>query len=157
MKIKVICIGKTGKSFLEQGELEYLSRLKHYLQIERIEIPDIKNQKNMSMEEIKKLEGEKIKQHIGENEHTYLLDDKGKQFTSMEFSDFLQKQFNQSFQRLNFVIGGAFGFSKDIYALSSGKISLSKLTFSHQMVRMIFFEQVYRAMTILKGEKYHHE
>ena len=157
MKIKVICIGKTGKKFLEEGELEYLSRLKHYVHIERIEIPDIKNQKNRSQEEIKKLEGEKIKEYLTENDLTYLLDDKGKQFTSVEFSDFFQRQLNQSVQRLNFIIGGAFGFSKEIYGLSSGKISLSTLTFSHQMVRMIFFEQVYRAMTILKGEKYHHE
>lgn len=157
MKIRVICIGKTGKKFLEDGEQEYLSRLKHYVQLERIEIPDIKNQKNMSTEEIKKQEGEKIKQHLGDQELTYLLDDKGKQFTSMEFSAFLQKQFNQSLQRVNFIIGGAFGFSKEIYELANGKISLSNLTFSHQMVRMIFLEQLYRSMTILKGEKYHHE
>lgn len=157
MKIKIICIGKTGKDFLEAGEQEYLKRLKHYIQLERIELPDLKNQKSLSTDEIKRLEGEKMKALVSKEDQVYLLDDKGKQFTSLGFSEFLQRHFNHSKGNLVFLIGGAFGFSPEIYALANGKISLSSLTFSHQMVRMIFAEQIYRAMTILKGEKYHHE
>lgn len=153
----MICIGKTGKKFLEQGEQEYLMRLKHYLPIERVEIADLKNQKNMSVDEIKKQEGQKILAQLNDATAIFLLDDKGKSYSSLAFSAFLQKQFNQSMQQLVFVIGGAYGFSQEVYERATGKISLSAMTFSHQMIRLIFFEQVYRAMTILKGEKYHHE
>lgn len=157
MKIKLIYIGKTSKKFLVEGEDEYFGRLKHYCSIERVELPDIKNQKSLSFEEIKKAEGEKIMALLGKNDTVFLLDDKGKQFTSPQLADFLQKQLNYNPGTLVFIIGGAFGFSNELYALASGKISLSSLTFSHQMVRMIFLEQLYRAFTILKGEKYHHE
>ena len=156
MKIKVICIGKTGKKFLEEGEQEYLSRLKYYIVVERIEIPDIKNQKSLSEEQIKKQEGELILSKITTGDQLYLLDEHGKTFTSEKFADFLQQRFNQGGKSLALVVGGAYGFSKEIYEAANGKISLSELTFSHQMVRMILFEQLYRGMTILKGEPYHH-
>jgi len=157
MKLTFICIGKTGKSFLEDGEKEYLNRLKHYVKMERIEIPDLKNAKKLTIDQIKKLEGDEILSKLPASEELILLDEKGKHFTSMQFADFLQKKFNQGGKGITFVVGGAYGFSEAIYARASGKISLSNMTFSHQMIRMIFFEQVYRAFTILKGEPYHHE
>lgn len=157
MKIKVICIGKTGKSFLVDGENEYLKRLSHYCPVEKIEIPDLKNARKLSESQIKVEEGKLMTQHIDTADHVFLLDEKGKKFGSMAFSEFIQKRFNQGGKHLVFVIGGAYGFSEEMYARSHGKISLSDMTFSHQMIRMIFFEQLYRAMTILKGEPYHHE
>ena len=156
MKIKIVCIGKTGKSFLIDGENEYLNRLKHYVSLERIEIPDIKNAKKLSFDQIKTLEGKEILNKISSGEQLILLDEKGKDFTSEKFADFIQQKFNQGGKGLVFVIGGAYGFSKEVYDRSDSLLSLSKMTFSHQMIRMIFFEQVYRAMTILKGEPYHH-
>jgi len=156
VKIKLICIGKTGKGFLVDGENEYLNRLKYYVNIERIEIPDLKNAKKLSIEQIKSLEGKEIITKIIPGEQLILLDDKGKDFTSEKFAVFIQKKFNQGGKALVFVIGGAYGFSKEVYDRSDSLLSLSKMTFSHQMIRMIFFEQVYRAMTILKGEPYHH-
>jgi 23S rRNA (pseudouridine1915-N3)-methyltransferase len=156
MKIKIICIGKTNKSFLMEGENEYLGRLRHYLPIERIEIQDIKNQKNLTFEQIKKAEGLQILSKIKKGEDVYLLDEKGKKYTSEALAKFLQNHFNTGKQTLTFVIGGAYGFSEDVYGIAKGKISLSDLTFSHQMIRMFWFEQLYRAMTILKGEPYHH-
>ena len=157
MKIKFICIGKTSKKFLEEGENEYLKRLKHYIQVERIEIPDLKNQKKLSFDQIKEQEGKEIIAKLQPGDQLILLDERGKIFTSREFSQFLQQKFNSGGKSIAFVVGGAFGFSDDVYALATDKISLSKMTFSHQMVRMIFFEQLYRALTILKGEPYHHE
>ena len=157
MKIKFVCIGKTGKDFLVSGENEYLKRLQHYISIERIEIPDIKNMKNLSFEQIKEMEGKEIISKISSGEQMILLDENGKDFSSKDFSEFLQVKFNQGGKGLVFVVGGAYGFSKEVYAKASSKISMSKMTFSHQMIRMIFFEQLYRAMTILKGEPYHHQ
>ena len=157
VKVKLICIGKTGKSFLEEGEHEYLNRLKHYLQIERVEIPDLKNQKKMTFEQIREHEGKEILSKLSSNEQLILLDEHGKQFSSVEFSVFMQQKFNSGGKGIVFVIGGAYGFSPEIHAAANNKISLSKMTFSHQMVRMIFVEQLYRAMTILRGEPYHHE
>lgn len=157
MKIKLICIGKTGKDFLIAGEQEYLNRLKHYVSVERIEIPDIKNAKSLSIDQIKELEGKEILSKLQSGDQLILLDENGKLFSSTEFADFLQQKFNQGGKGLVFVIGGAYGFSSEVYEKSIFKISLSKMTFSHQMIRMIFFEQVYRAMTILKGEPYHHQ
>lgn len=157
MKIKLICIGKTGKEFLKEGENEYLNRLKHYIIVERIEISDIKNVKKLSIDQIKTLEGKEILSKVNSGEQMILLDENGKQFSSVEFSDFLQHKFNQGGKGIAFIIGGAYGFSPEIYEKSIAKISLSKMTFSHQMIRMIFFEQVYRSMTILNGEPYHHQ
>ncbi len=157
MKIKLICIGKTGKAFLNEGENEYLTRLKHYVSTVKIEIPDIKNQKNLTVEQIKDLEGKEILQKIGNAEQIYLFDEKGANYTSENFAKFLQQRFNAGGQFLTFIIGGAYGFSKEIYSIAHGKIALSSMTFSHQMVRMIALEQIYRGLTILKGEPYHHE
>jgi len=157
MKVKLICIGKTGKKFLEEGESEYMQRVKHYVQIERLEIPDLKNARKLTFEQIKQLEGKEILAKIGSGEQLIVLDERGSVLSSVEFSNFIQQRFNAGGKALVFVIGGAYGFSDDVYEAASGKISLSKMTFSHQMIRMIFFEQLYRAMTILKGEPYHHE
>jgi 23S rRNA (pseudouridine1915-N3)-methyltransferase len=156
MKVKLICIGKTGKDFLVAGEQEYINRLKHYVQIERIEIPDIKNAKKLSFQQVKDAEGKEILAKAG-GDRIYLLDERGKMYSSVAFSQFIQQQFNLGGKAIVFVIGGAYGFSEEVYAKASGKISLSTMTFSHQMIRMIFFEQVYRAMTILNNEPYHHE
>jgi 23S rRNA (pseudouridine1915-N3)-methyltransferase len=157
MKIKIICIGKTGKKFLEDGEQEYLGRLKHYIAVERIEIPDLKNQRSLSQQQIKEMEGKEILSRVGAGEQLYLLDERGKMHSSVGFSDFLSARFIAGGKAIVFVIGGAYGFSDEVYTLSQGKISLSEMTFSHQMVRMIFFEQLYRAMTIQRGEPYHHQ
>jgi 23S rRNA (pseudouridine1915-N3)-methyltransferase len=156
LKVKFICIGKTGKDFLINGENEYLKRLTHYITLERIEIPDIKNAKKLSHQQIKELEGKEITNRVSSGEQLILLDENGKQFSSVEFSEFLQQKFNLGGKGIAFVVGGAYGFSDEVYKMAVTKISLSKMTFSHQMIRMIFFEQLYRAMTILKGEPYHH-
>lgn len=157
MKVKFICIGKTGKFFLEEGENEYLKRLKHYIPVERIEIPDLKNAKKLTFEQIKEQEGKEILSKVQSGDQLILLDERGDFYSSVQFSNFLQQKFNSGGKAIVFVVGGAYGFSDEVYAAATGKISLSKMTFSHQMVRMIFFEQLYRAMTILRGEPYHHE
>jgi 23S rRNA (pseudouridine1915-N3)-methyltransferase len=157
MKVKLICIGKTGKKFLEDGENEYMQRVKHYVQIERVEIPDLKNARKLTFEQIKQMEGKEILSKLGSGEQLILLDERGSLLSSLEFANFVQQRFNAGGKALVFVIGGAYGFSPEVYEAAQGKISLSKMTFSHQMIRMIFFEQLYRAMTILKGEPYHHE
>lgn len=157
MKIKVMCIGKTGKKFLEEGEKEYLSRLQHYVSIEKIEFPDIKNQKKLTEAQIKIEEGKLFLKKIEPNSIVLLLDERGNAYSSIKFADRLQQLFHTGEKNIYFIIGGAYGFSDEIYSLSHEKISFSKLTFSHQMIRMILFEQLYRAMTILKGEPYHHE
>ena len=157
MKIKLICVGGTGKQFLKEGEMHYIDRLKHYISFERIEIPDIKQAKNLSQSQIKQKEGEQILTKISSNENVYLLDEKGKSYNSVVFAEFLQKQFNRGGQSIVFIIGGPYGFSDEVYKRSIGLVSLSKMTFSHQMIRIFFIEQLYRAMTILKGEPYHHK
>lgn len=156
MTIRLICIGKTGKKFLEEGEQEYTERLRHYLKFDKIEIPDIKNAKSLTKSQIKQKEGELILQKANKST-IILLDERGKQMNSVEFSDFLQEQFNYASRDISFVIGGPYGFSDDVYDAASRKLSLSKMTFSHQMIRVFFVEQLYRAMTIIKGEPYHHE
>ena len=156
MKIKVICIGKTGKGFLVDGEKEYLNRLKHYAKVEKVELPDIKNARKLSQEQVKSEEGKALLKLIDSGDQVFLLDEKGKHYSSKQFADFLQKRFNQGGKCLVFVIGGAYGFSEELYQRAQGKLSLSAMTFSHQMIRMIFFEQLYRAMTIQRGEPYHH-
>ena len=157
MKIKLICVGKTTSSYLIEGENEYLKRLKHFTSVEKIEIPELKNAKKMSENEIKKQEGELILKKLSSSDFLILLDEKGTEFNSMGFSKFLQKRMNSGAKTIVFVIGGAYGFSEEIYAKAQSKIALSKMTFSHQMVRMFFLEQVYRGFSILKGMPYHHE
>lgn len=157
MRIKIICIGKTGKSFLEAGEEEFWKRLKHYVKIERIEIPDIKNTKGLTISQIRFLEGKELLAKIATNDSVFLLDERGTQLSSIDFSDLLQQKQNLGIKSLVFIIGGAYGFSPEIYSTIQNSISLSKMTFSHQMIRMIFLEQLYRAFTILRNEPYHHE
>ena len=157
MKIKLIVVGKTSAVYLKSGELEYQQRLKHYVRFEEIIIPDIKNSKNLSKSDLKNKEGNLILSKIDNSDEVILLDDKGKMFSSSDFASYLSEKMIRSTKSLVFVIGGAFGFSDPVYQRANTKISLSKMTFSHQMVRLIFKEQLYRAFTILKGEKYHHE
>ncbi|MFK8037692.1 MAG: 23S rRNA (pseudouridine(1915)-N(3))-methyltransferase RlmH [Crocinitomicaceae bacterium] len=157
MNIKVITIGKTNKSFLMEGESEYLKRLKRYAPIEKIELPDIKGAKKMSQSEIKQKEGALILSKLIATDIVILLDDKGKDYSSIQFSKWLQNKMNTSIKSLVFIVGGAYGFSAELYARSQEKLSISKMTFSHQMIRMIFFEQLYRAFSILNNEPYHHE
>jgi len=157
MKIQLICVGKTERSYLKDGESEYLKRLKHYCNFEKLEIPELKNAKKLSEEQIKTEEGRLILSKIDPSTQLILLDENGKSFSSVGFSKFLQKKFNQGGKSLVFVVGGAYGFSQELYSRANGKISLSEMTFSHQMVRLFFIEQIYRALTILKGEPYHHQ
>jgi 23S rRNA (pseudouridine1915-N3)-methyltransferase len=157
MKIKLICVGKTVKKHLIESESEYLNRLSHYGSVEKIEIPEIKNAKNLSKDQIKQQEGQLILKQMNAGDQVILLDENGKTFNSIEFSEYLQKRFNAGGKALLFVVGGAYGFSDEVYNRSNGKISLSKMTFSHQMVRTFFLEQLYRAFTIMKGEPYHHQ
>ncbi|HIP31153.1 MAG TPA: 23S rRNA (pseudouridine(1915)-N(3))-methyltransferase RlmH [Crocinitomicaceae bacterium] len=157
MKIKLICVGKTTSSYLIEGENEYLKRLKHFTSVEKIEIPELKNVKKMSENEIKKQEGELILKKIATSDYLILLDENGTEFNSVGFSKFLQKRMNSGAKTIVFVIGGAYGFSEEIYNKAQSKIALSKMTFSHQMVRVFFLEQIYRGFSILKGMPYHHE
>jgi 23S rRNA (pseudouridine1915-N3)-methyltransferase len=156
MKIKLICIGKTGKSFLVEGEQEYLTRLGHYIAVEKVELPDIKNARKLSQEQVKTEEGKALLKQLVTSDQVFLLDENGTQYSSEQFATFLQKRFNQGGKSIVFIVGGAYGFSDEVYQRAQGKVSLSNMTFSHQMIRMIFFEQVYRGMTILRGEPYHH-
>ena len=157
MKIKLIVIGKTKSKFLIDGENEYQKRLKHYCKFSELIIPDIKNGGKLSKKELKEKEGNLILASIKNSDYVILLDDKGLTLKSIEFSELLNKNMVSSTNELVFIIGGAFGFSESVYKRANTKLSLSKMTFSHQMVRMIFKEQLYRAFSILKGEKYHHE
>lgn len=157
MKIELIVIGKTNAKYLDTGIAEYINRLKHYLSFSFTVIPDVKNAKSMSEEQLKVKEGELILKKMGNNDHLILLDEGGKTFTSLAFSKQIQALMLRGYKRIFFVIGGAYGFSDDVYKRANAKIALSEMTYSHQMVRLIFVEQLYRAMTILKGEPYHHQ
>tara|TARA_B110000285_G_scaffold231973_1_gene301947 strand:+ start:1656 stop:2129 length:474 start_codon:yes stop_codon:yes gene_type:complete len=157
MKIKLILIGKTKSKFLLDGENEYIKRLKHYSNFSELIIPYIKTGSKISKKKIKENEGNMILNSLTNSDYVILLDSKGSTLTSIEFSEFLDKKMIFSITRLVFVVGGAFGFSEEVYKRADSKLSLSKMTFSHQMIRLIFKEQLYRAFTILKGEKYHHE
>lgn len=156
MLVKLIATGKTKSDFLPAGIAHYRSKLKHYLRFEYTEIPDVKIPKGMAEEKVRALEGVEILKHINSTSHVVLLDEGGKHFDSLGFADFLQKRFNSGGKELVFVIGGPYGFSPAVYARAQEKLSLSKMTFSHQMVRVIALEQLYRAMSILNNEPYHH-
>lgn len=156
MKIKLVCVGKTTSPYLIEGENEYLKRLKHYNSVEKIEIPELKNAKKMSETEIKKQEGELILKKIDDSDYIILLDENGQEYSSVSFSKYIQKRLNAGGKSIVFVIGGAYGFSDEVYSKAKARIALSQMTFSHQMVRMFFLEQIYRSFTILKGQPYHH-
>ncbi len=157
MKIVLLTIGKTSEKYLIEGIAQYQKRLKHYTKFEMFEIPNLKNAKNFSKAELMKKEGEMMLKQLQNSDHLVLLDDKGKDFTSPNFTKKLQSWMLSGKKRLVFVVGGAYGFSEDIYARGNEKLSLSKMTFSHQMVRLFFVEQIYRGYTILNNEPYHHE
>ena len=157
MNIKLIAIGKTDHKALQSLIDEYIKRLSFYIKFELEIIPDIKNVKNLSENQQKEKEGELILSKIGPSDQLVLLDENGKNFSSIGFSEELQKKMNSGIKTLVFVIGGPYGFSETVYQKAQGKISLSKMTFSHQMVRLFFIEQLYRGFTILKNEPYHHQ
>ncbi|MDO6813169.1 23S rRNA (pseudouridine(1915)-N(3))-methyltransferase RlmH [Tenacibaculum soleae] len=157
MKIKLLAIGKTDDKNLVQLIQNYQNRLKHYVKFELEIIPDIKNVKNLSEPQQKEKEGTLILTKLQNTDQLILLDDKGKDFTSVEFSKYLQKKMNSGIKQLVLVIGGPYGFSDAVYKKAQGKISLSKMTFSHQMIRLFVTEQIYRGFTILRNEPYHHE
>ncbi|MFC4219925.1 23S rRNA (pseudouridine(1915)-N(3))-methyltransferase RlmH [Flagellimonas marina] len=157
MQITLIAIGKTDSVDLEQLISIYDKRLQHYIKFQFQIIPDIKNSKNLSEVQQKEKEGELILGQLQSSDVLILLDERGKQYTSLEFSQFLQKKMNSGIKNLVLAIGGPYGFSNAIYARANGKISLSKMTFSHQMVRLFLVEQLYRGFTILRNEPYHHE
>ena len=157
MKATLVLVGKTVDKRFTDIINEYVSRINHYMGFDIVTIPELKNTKNISEAQQKQQEGELILKQFQQGDFVVLLDEHGKEFRSVEYADWIAKKMNTVSKRLVFVVGGPYGFSKDIYERSNEKISLSRMTFSHQMVRMIFVEQLYRAMTILKGEPYHHE
>lgn len=156
MKVSLIAIAKTEEAYLQEGIGIYLKRLGRYLDMKLVEIPALKNAKSLTEKEQKNREGDLILKQLGAGDMLILLDEKGKEYDSPGLAKFVQQQMNQSVKNLVFVIGGPYGFSEEVYARAQQKMALSKLTFSHQMVRLFFVEQLYRAMTILKGEPYHH-
>ena len=157
MKITLLAVGKTEDKYLIEGIEKYLGRLKHYIGFNFVIIPDIKNTKNLTQAQQKSKEAELILKQISNLDTVILMDEKGKKYTSVLFADYLNKQMIGSVQQLVFIIGGPYGFDESIYKRANGSISLSDMTFSHQMVRLFFVEQLYRAFSILKGEPYHHE
>ncbi|MEZ4837949.1 23S rRNA (pseudouridine(1915)-N(3))-methyltransferase RlmH [Flavobacterium sp.] len=157
MNIRLIAIGKTDNKNLQLLIEEYLKRLSFYIKFDMEIIPDIKNAKNLSETQQKEREGELIMSKLATTDFLVLLDENGKTFNSVEFANELQKKMNAGTKTLVFVIGGPYGFSETIYQKAQQKISLSKMTFSHQMVRLFFIEQVYRGLTILRNEPYHHQ
>jgi len=156
MKITLIAIGKTEDKYLIDGIEKYLNRLKHYINFNLLIIPDVKNTKNLSEAQQKNKEAEAIHKQISNSDVVVLMDERGKKYSSVTFANYLNKQMIGSVQHLVFIIGGPYGFDESIYKRANASISLSDMTFSHQMVRLFFVEQLYRAFTILKNEPYHH-
>ena len=157
MKILLIVIGKTDRQWLSEGISQYIDRLSHYSQFELQVIPDIRNTRSMEAQVQKVREGEQILKLLQPSDDIWLLDDKGREMTSPEMARWLEKRMSQSTKRLVFIIGGPYGFSPDVYDRVPGRLSLSRMTFSHQMVRLIFVEQLYRAFSIINNLPYHHE
>ena len=157
MNIKLIAVGKTDNPALQQLINTYEKRLSYYINFDLQLLPDIKNNKSLSEEQQKIKEGELILSYVEPSHHLILLDERGKEYTSIAFADELQKKMNSGIKQLTFVIGGPYGFSQAVYQRANSKLSLSKLTFSHQMIRLFFVEQLYRAFTILRNEPYHHQ
>lgn len=157
MKVSLILVGKTvNKHFVELID-DYASRVKHYIGFDIIVIPELKNTKNLTSDQQKQQEGDLILRQVQPGDHVVLLDERSKEFRSVEFSKYMEQKMHTVSKRLVFIIGGPYGFSPEVYAKANEKISLSKMTFSHQMIRLIFVEQLYRAMSIMRGEPYHHE
>lgn len=156
MKIELLLVGKTVNQHFVAGIKDYVERVNHYIPLTITIIPDLKNNRKMTETQQKILEGQQLLKRINHSDTVVLLDEHGKELRSVEMASWLLKQ-QQKVKKLVFVIGGPYGFSPDMYARANEKLSLSRLTFSHQMVRLIFVEQIYRACTIIKGEPYHHE
>lgn len=157
MRITLLTVGKTDIKWVREGLETYCSRLKHYVPFELVEIPELKNVSALSKEQIKQKEGELILKLLKPSDEVLLLDEHGKEYRSVEFASMIEEKMARGGRDLVFVIGGAYGFSEAVYSRADGKLSLSKMTFSHQIVRTIFAEQLYRAFTIMRGEPYHHE
>ena len=157
MKITLLTVGKTDKDWVRQGMEIYVSRLKHYIPFSVVEIPELKNVSALTKDQIKAREGELILKNIKPTDDMILLDERGKEYSSTELAKLIQDKISYVGKDMTYVIGGAYGFSEDVYQRANSKISLSRMTFSHQMVRAIFVEQIYRAFTIMRGEPYHHE
>ena len=156
MKTILILVGKTTDKHFQAGISDYVERIGHYMPFDIVTIPELKNTKNLSEEQQKTMEGELILKQLQPSDTLVLLDEHGKELRSIEVAKWLEQK-QQTARRLVFVIGGPYGFSEAVYSRANEKLSLSKLTFSHQMVRLVFTEQIYRACTIIKGEPYHHE
>lgn len=157
MKITLLVIGKTTEKYFIDAIAEYQKRLKFYIPFELEVIPELKNTKGLTFEQQKEKEADLLLAKFQAGDFVVLLDEKGKEFTSVKFAEYLEKKTHTVSKRLVFVVGGPYGFSQRIYDLAKEKISLSKMTFSHQMIRLFFVEQIYRVMTILNNEPYHHE
>lgn len=157
MNIELVVVGKTDMKEVEALVMQYTKRLNHYVKFAITTIADVRNMKKLSETEQKRLEGEAIMRVITDSDFVMLLDEHGAELRSIEFADLLQRRMLAGTKRLIFVIGGPYGFSEAVYQRANSKLSLSKMTFSHQIVRAIFTEQLYRAFTILKNEPYHHE
>lgn len=153
----MLCVGKTDDSQLAAIVERFQNRLKHYIPFTVVTVPDVKNTKHLSADQQKAKEREAIMKHLSPGDHVVLLDERGKEYRSVEFADYLNKLMVGSVQHVVFVVGGPYGFDDVLYQRANSRISLSKMTFSHQMVRLFFVEQLYRAFSILKGEPYHHE
>ncbi len=157
MKVTLICIGKTDEPYLREGMEKFRLRLKHYVNFNEVLIPDLKNSKHLSTDQQKSAEGGLLLKQVSPADHVVLLDERGREFRSADFAAYLNKLMVGSVQHVVFLVGGPYGFDEAVYRRANERISLSKMTFSHQMVRLFFTEQLYRAFTILKGEPYHHE
>jgi 23S rRNA (pseudouridine1915-N3)-methyltransferase len=156
MKITVVLVGKTQSKELEVLMAEYKKRLNRYIQVDWVELPDYKNRGKVTSDELKRIEGQLILSKISSGDDVVLFDEKGKEFTSVELSGFFKKKMNAGVRNLIFVVGGAYGFSDEVYARATSKLAISKLTFPHQLIRVLILEQIYRSYSIIKGEPYHH-
>lgn len=156
MTIDLIVVGKSNFDYVITAVDLYSGRLKKYVNFNIVTIPDVKNAKSLSQNELKNREGEVLCAQFTKYDYVVLLDENGKHHTSVEFAEWINQRANRSIRRLCFVIGGAYGFSDEVYRMNNEKISLSKMTFSHQMIRILIVEQIYRAFTIMNGEPYHH-
>lgn len=157
MEICILSVGKISSSWIQEGLKLYEGRIGRYIKFTPLIIPDIKNAKNLSKEILKEEEGKAILNQLNPSDYVVLMDEKGKENSSREFSEWVQRQMNSGLKRLVFVIGGPFGFSESVYLKGNYKLALSKMTFTHEMAKLLLTEQVYRCMTILKGEPYHHD
>jgi 23S rRNA (pseudouridine1915-N3)-methyltransferase len=157
MKITLLTVGKTEDAYIKEGIDKFIKRLKHYIKLDIVDLPELKNTKALTQEQQKTKEAELILKKLAVTDQVVLLDEKGLEFSSVQFADYLDKKAISSVQNLVFIIGGPYGFDTSVYQRANAQLALSRMTFSHQMVRLFFVEQLYRAYTIIKGEPYHHQ